>query len=769
MTDELIVDGFSIDLTETIPVPITFAIADVKDPAKRKQSFSKEVTLPGTMANNVFFSGMFGFTATESGINFDATAKVNVILKKRGVQVLDGLLKLDSVTILNGVISYTCTVLSDSVDIFQLLSTIAVNELDWSAYNHTLNRTNIKASFTAAIGSGYYYPLIERGNGRLGTTIWRTTDIYPYVYMREVLSKCFELLDLTWDSDFLDTDQFKSILFGFGGGEIKTTAPTELNNRLINIDNGDFTGSFNTYTTNPDVNDTTVLRNITSLFTPPSWNVNPFADAVFTSTVTQDIYTQFDDGEITIEKTGTYSLATSMILDYVVNIGAATFGTITSPRLRVYKNGLEVAQIFDTTSVYYTATGTFTLNQGQPLNLGVQSGDVISFKLTFSLVSVTCGVGVAFTPPSVDITTDTPITIDLTCLDTSITDGGTVTLGRYLPAMKCSEFLLNCIRQFNLYIAEPDKDGVCLIEPLTPFYSNTNDFTDISKLIDHTKPIKIRPAANEYAKTISYKFKKSTDFDAVKYLDKWEEEYGDFNYTQGSYYAKGEQKTELTWSTIIPFEVATGILVPRFIKIENNVMKPNAGAPRIMFRNGSKTGSWTLRNTVDSSSELLTTYPCVHHFDNWQDPEFDLNFKLVSEVYYTATIVTTINCYSEYYSTFINEMTSPAGKIVDAYVYWNEIDIKNRDFGKLLMIDGALFRLNEIKEFSRDVQTTTNIELVKVLKAKKRRSKTISYGVGIATTFGGTVTSPISDAGSDTGVILTPSGTVGKHSKLITG
>lgn len=769
MTDELICDGFALELTDTIPVPISFAIADVKDPSKRKQSFSKEVTLPGTMINNVFFSGMFGFTATENGINFDSTAKVNVILKKRGVQVLDGLLKLDNVTILNGVISYVCTVLSDNVDIFQLLTTISVNELDWSAHNHTLNRTNIKASFTAAIGSGYYYPLIERGNGRLGTTIWRTTDIYPYVYMREVLLKCFEVLGLTWDSDFLDTDRFKSILFGFGGGEIKTTPPIELDNRLINIDNGDFNATYNTWSTNINDNDTTILRNIVSIPASSSMNINPFSDGFFTSVITQDNYTQFDDGEITIEKTGTYSIATSLILDYVVSFGAATFQSITSPILRVLKNGLEVAQITDATAVYSTGTGTFTIDQNQPVTISVQSGDVISFKLTFASVYVTCGVGVAFTQPTIALTTDTPITIDMTSLDTSITDGDTVQLGRYLPAMKCSEFLLNCINQFNLYISEPDNDGVCLIEPLTPFYSNTNVFTDITKLIDHTKPIKIRPAANEYAKTISYKFKKSTDFDAVKYFDKWEEEYGDFNYTQGSYYAKGEQKTELTWSTIIPFEISTGILVPRFVKIENNVMKPNAGAPRIMFRNGSKTGSWTLRDTAGTGSELLTTYPCVHHFDNWQDPEFDLNFKLVSEVYYTTTIVTTINCYSEYYSTFINEMTSPAGKVVSAWINWNEIDIKNRDFGKLLMIDGALFRLNEIKEFSADVQATTEIELIKVLKAKKRRSKTMSFGTGIGTTFGGVLVSPIDDSGSDTGVILTPAGTVGKHSKLITG
>jgi len=239
MTDELICGGISLDLSQAIPVPISFAIADIKNLSNRKQSFSKEVTLPDTMNNNNFFRGAFGYSATDSGINFDATVKVNVILKKRGIQVLEGIIKLNKVTKVKGFTQFTCQVFSDSIDLFQLLSVINVGELDWSEYDHVLSRTNIKNSWTAPIGSGYYYPLIERGNNRVGT-IWNTTDLYPYVYLRECLLKCFEYLGLTWDSDFLDTDMFKSILFGFGGGEIKTIPPVDVNNRKVEIDNGDF-------------------------------------------------------------------------------------------------------------------------------------------------------------------------------------------------------------------------------------------------------------------------------------------------------------------------------------------------------------------------------------------------------------------------------------------------------------------------------------------------------------------------------------------------
>lgn len=768
MTDELIAEGYSLDLFEGIPVPMTYAIADAKNPSARKQSFSKQTDLPDTANNNAFFTGAFTMTATDSGILFDPTAKVAVQLYKRGIKVLDGVIKLDKVTINNGVIRYTITVLSDSVDFFQLLSTINVNELDWSAYDHALTRANIKASWSATPGTGYYYGLIERGNARLGTLIWRTTDLYPYAYYREVLQKTLDFAGITWDSNYLDTDRVKNLVFGYGGGEIKTLAPFDIDQRKVEIDAGDFTDTYSTIlqTSGITANNLSVIRQLN--YSPQISFKNPFIDSVFTSTITQDDLSQFDNGEIEIQRSGNYQLNIGMVLDYVVNYGTLTFNAMSSAVIRVKKNGLILQEIKTSSIIYTTDTGIFTLDQNNIFNLSLVSGDTITFELRIQGLGLTAGVGVDVQPVTIQLTTNTPITIDLTCIDTTIGDGDTVQLGLYLPAMKCSEFLMGAINQSNLYMSDQTESGVVEIEPLTDFYSATNVFTDITKLIDHSKPIQIRPSANEYAKNISFKFKKATEQDALNYFEKWGEEYGDYSFTQSSYYAKGEQKTELPWATCVPYDIGGGVVVPRFVKVENNVLKVQAGAPRLMFRLGLVDGNIVLRNTDDSTSESLTQYGGLHHFDNPSDPTFDLNFKLVNEVYYTATIVTTVNSYSEYYSPFINEITSKAGQYVNASVYWNENDIKNRDFGKLLMIDGALFRLNVIKEFSADVQATTEIELIKVLQAKKARRVKIT-GLPISPNVGDAVISPIDSVGEDTGVITLPPNSVGSSSRILRG
>jgi hypothetical protein len=190
-----------------------------------------------------------------------------------------------------------------------------------------------------------------------------------------------------------------------------------------------------------------------------------------------------------------------------------------------------------------------------------------------------------------------------------------------------------------------------------------------------------------------------------------------------------------------------------------------------MFRNGQKTGSIVLRDNDTTASETVNAYPSVHHFDDWGDPDMDLNFKLVNEVFYAATVVTTTNCYSEYYSQFITEMVSPAGALWMLSVKWDEYDIKGRDWRKLLMIDGALFRLNEIKEFSADVSPTTEVELVKVLRANKRSTVKVTTdrlppgGVYIDAP----IASPPASSGVDTPVIGSPPNNNGKFTITLRG
>jgi len=112
-------------------------------------------------------------------------------------------------------------------------------------------------------------------------------------------------------------------------------------------------------------------------------------------------------------------------------------------------------------------------------------------------------------------------------------------------------------------------------------------------------------------------------------------------------------------------------------------------------------------------------------------------------------------------------MTNSAGQIVKAYVYWKEIDIRNLDFSKLRMINAALFRLNEVNEFAPESEDSTQIELVKVLKARKKNRQNLTIPA-MALTSLGFVGSPVG-VGVDTGVSSGGKGDVLMYSNLSKG
>jgi hypothetical protein len=271
------------------------------------------------------------------------------------------------------------------------------------------------------------------------------------------------------------------------------------------------------------------------------------------------------------------------------------------------------------------------------------------------------------------------------------------------------------------------------IAPFPSFYSNTNQFDDWSELLDIGKEIIVKPAANEYGKNVKFMFAQIEETDAVNHFTKWGKRYGDLTHNQGSYYAKGDKEIKLKWGTIVPYDIGTTqvVTVPRFMIIDpfTGNTKPCKPVPRIMNRLGLVSGGWTLKNADGGAQQDFTTYPAVHHFNSRTNPTFDLNFMLVDEVYYPTTVVTTTNAFSEYYFDMINEIVSPEGKLISAYFRLDNEMIEDFNFKRLIMINGALFRVNKIIDFDSDIQATTKVELIKVLSAKSRNRKQLNLPV----------------------------------------
>jgi hypothetical protein len=61
------------------------------------------------------------------------------------------------------------------------------------------------------------------------------------------------------------------------------------------------------------------------------------------------------------------------------------------------------------------------------------------------------------------------------------------------------------------------------------------------------------------------------------------------------------------------------------------------------------------------------------------------------------------------------EITDKDSKLLSCNILLNAKDILNLDFGKLVMIDGQLFRINKIEGYNSIDYNTSKIELLKVI------------------------------------------------------
>lgn len=775
MTGELKAGGIILDLKDGISFPFNYSIADMKDPQKRKRNYSRSVVLPGTKTNMDFFSSTYNMSistvggTSEAGFNYDPTVRIPAVYSNQGVVVFNGLLQLNLVTLTAGDYAFECTLFSDFIELFMALGDLKVSELGWSEYNHAYTRENVKNSWATSVmvngvntpnmsggtplGFGYHYGLVDYGYTRPAAKTFRISDIYPMVYWREIMVKCLQLSGITYTSSFLNSVAFRKRLFGFGGGEKINISTSEVANRRTRL-----SGSFSSSVSKPG--------NPLGLYAFQTYVNALSSNNGFIPTVLNDTYQQYEaaPGQVTVERTGQYKCSFSQTLSVNLNNNGMTYysgGVIV--RVQILRNGTVTTQQY--VSVPGTG-GTVVLNTNNLIDLSLNAGDVIEVRYVVA-GQVTYSIPSGSTAQTVTVSlTGTSSSFDLQSMQSTLVDGDTVEISRSIPDMKASDFLAAVILSDNLYVSDPDIDGIVTIEPLAEFYKPTNQFDDWTQLVDHTQKFTIKPSSSIEGKFYKFKFMEDNDYDNKKYRDKFGIGYGDYNYEVESTWQKGERVYQLPFAQTIPTDTLFPMVVPRIISVDEDTqtVKPFKGKPRIYMWNGLKTATWTLANIIGSGSEVLSSYPSVHHFDNWQNPTFDLNWGLPLELSYQTNVITNNNLFTNNHRTFIKEITGRDSKILIGMFKLNSRMINTLDFGKLKMINGVLYRLNQINDFDDNKDESTEVELVKVIAANKRGFRRITI-TATARSNQPVITSPVG-VGSTSPSVPVISG--GRNDTLIT-
>ena len=150
---QIYLNNNALDINENVSVPITFSIADIKNPDKREGTYSKTISLPGTKTNNKIFSHIFKVSKLSVSGDFNPQLKANCEIYEDSILILKGSLRLADISYLeNGEIVYNCVVFGEMSDLFFSISNKKLTDLDLSAYNHNWSRTNIINSWIATKG-----------------------------------------------------------------------------------------------------------------------------------------------------------------------------------------------------------------------------------------------------------------------------------------------------------------------------------------------------------------------------------------------------------------------------------------------------------------------------------------------------------------------------------------------------------------------------------------------------------------------------------------
>lgn len=179
--------GLSIDLYDDVSIPITFSILDIREPEKRKTSWSKTVTIPGTKNNNRIFThiyeigqdGWFTINGKSYYEAFNPNLRLEAILMQDGVQVMKGNLQMKRIKRdLNGNIEYEISLNGDLTSLFYDVGDAKLSDLDFSEWDHAWTKTNVENSWAGinTKSDGSTYLNMETGSRKIINRVGRHTD-----------------------------------------------------------------------------------------------------------------------------------------------------------------------------------------------------------------------------------------------------------------------------------------------------------------------------------------------------------------------------------------------------------------------------------------------------------------------------------------------------------------------------------------------------------------------------------------------------------------
>lgn len=732
----IILNGYEVDLVEDVPMPMTYEIANIRNPQAKNANYSKTITLPGTLNNNKLFGYLFDTNVlvnssgtTEYGSSFNPNKKASVQVLYDGEEQFNGYLRLDKINVLqNYAVSYDVTMFGKLADLFITVGEKTMAELDLSKYNHRYTRDVQQASWNSYIykngvtqayadGEGYTYPMVDYA--RNNDTDYKVSDFFPAIFYKTVLREIINQNGFQFDGTIFDNADFKKLVVSYGSGNLQLSQ-SQVDNRTFRASNTTTQIAYSSGTITTQYlgfNDDTTSPN------QDTGGVYNTGTGIFTCSVNGTYKIKF---YISASATHYPSTATATLTGN--NLGWAVIerngSNINSTNIAIYPNGgvggTGNLNIFDATPVTSGATSPTSAGMIEVVT-SLTAGDTVRCKFVGAYIPTTNCYGQAPGSTSftkVNITTDSYFKAEIA--DPTVNEGDMVDMNNVLPStIKQKEFLSSFFKMFNVY-TEDDRytENLLHFETRPDFYATSGTTRDFRDKLDLSQKYTIKPMGDLDARTYVYKFKDDGDYWNDYYQKKYGQNYGLKKYDIDNDFLKSVNVTESIFSpTPLVDRIGSDRIIPRIFQINNNGQAvPKTSNLRLWYYGGVKTTNNAWNYIASSGTTSMSTYPYAGHLDNPQSPNYDVNFYLPIEVFYTAQSYTNNNLFNLYYKQFVDEITNKDSKILEGYFHLRPSDISRLNFRDSFFILGDYWRLNKIEDYDATQEgKSTKCEFIKLL------------------------------------------------------
>jgi hypothetical protein len=698
----IFIEDFELDVDAGLSNRITYAIDDLQNLDSKATPFTKTIILPGTANNNKLLGNIFEFNnsnftfdaGSNVGYNFNASKSAKCRITVNGLPILKGVFRLLEVIKDKGSIEYECAVFGELGGFISKLGNLRLEDLNFSAYNHTYTIANITSSWdNANSGTGYYYPLIDYGGvstGAYGTAKkdYQFNTFRPALHTREFIDKIITNAGYTWDSNFFNTDFFKRLIIP-NNAKALYSAKNEIFYNTVAP----------TYTLNQNVSTSSTPTVVVDSVTIPS-----YVGGLFTTSNNKDF---------------TYTgAATDVRLNLFLTMVFGISGSFNSAnksifsKFEVVKNGVVV--FYDGLTFGRNKNGTtnasFVINPIISLN----TSDVITIRVTSTITNNYIGTSnFTLTVNGVQLKIDSVVPV---LSPAELNDS--IDFSDILPKnIFQKDFFTSILKMFNLMVTEDkEKEKHLVIEPYVDFY-DTENYEDISDKVDRGKPIRIKPMSEVNARFYQLNFKPDTDYFNEEYKKRWAEGYGDRVFDNGFEFAKESEKMEVIFSsTVLVGYDGEDKVVPTIFK-KNNALEDKIEHNLRIMQAKKITGvtSWQIMSGA-TNLQSNTAYPYAGHLDDPDAPNADLNFGVPKELNFVLVSGNIANnLFNAYYSPYFAEITDKDSRLLTLNLKLSDADVYNLDFSKFKYFDGGLYRLQKLIDYAPGENETTKAELLRVI------------------------------------------------------